>query len=274
MKEEFKDVLQKIKENEYKLEDIDKKQLLEDLLELLGIHDPDIRDGLGYPVLAHLLHDSHFDKETLVDITKRLLSQEFLFFDIDNDIEFSTLIRSFAMLQLTVLIYVHNRDALYDKHEFEMLFENIVRYYKAEKDVRGFAKEVGFIHAIAHTADALHQIVKAKESTDHHYRLIMDVINYKFDRDDYVFVDDEDERTVNVLEEIIKENVLEKEYLLEWVNLVGEYKRPTTYPEVYRKHINLKNLLRSLYFRFIKEEEYNFLTDKIKEVLLEKVKLK
>ena len=274
MNEALVDLLKNQKKTEYKFEGVDKLQLLEDLLLDIGIHDSHIRDELIYPVLAHLLHDSHFDKEMLVDISKRLISQEFMMFDLDNDIEFSALIRTFTMLQLTILVYVHNRDGLYNKHEFKELFDGLVQYYKLETDLRGFDKRVGFIHSVAHAADTFNQIVKAKEIEEYQLRIIFDIINEKFEVDHYVYTNDEDERTVNVLESMIKSKKLDNDFLLSWIDLVSDYNRPKTYPEVYNININIKSLLRSLYFRFIYDPEYDFLTEKIKEVLNSKVKLR
>lgn len=266
--------LEKIKKEEYKFEGFNKDELLEELLFHIGDRDPHVRDDLVYPVLAHLLHDSHFDKKKLLDLTERLLSQEFLLFDMDNDIEHSALIRSFTMLQITILVYVHNRDHLYTEKEFDHLINVVIDYYKSEEILTGYHDEVGFIHAIAHAADTFHQLAKSEAMKDYQMRRLFDAVNMKFDTGRYVFIDDEDERTVTALETMIRSKKIDNEFLLQWVELVSDYNRPKVWPQVYRNHSNIKNLLRSLYFRFIYEDEFKELTEKIKVVLKEKVKLR
>lgn len=273
-KEEFQSLLEEIKQNEYKFKNVDLTNLLTNLYRFIGDKDPILRDGLVYPVFAHLLHDNVLEKEQLKNITKKLLSNEYLLFDLDNDIELSVLIRSFSMLQLTILLYVHNRDSLFDENEITDIYNGLIDYFKKETDVRGFIEDAGFLHSVAHAVDTFKELVKAKEIKDYQLKTVMDVIQTKFDTSDYQFIHDEDERTVNVLEEIIKQNKLEKEYLLLWIENTADYNRPKVWPQVYNANRNIKSLLRSLYFRFINDEEYTFLTDKIKEVLLEKVKLR
>lgn len=274
MKTEFKTLLEEIKKNEYDFKNIDLQNLLNDLLVNIGDHDPYHRDDLVYPVLAHLLHDSVLEKEQLKEITFLLLGNEYLFFDIDNDIEYSVLIRSFSQLQIAVLLHVHNRDTLFDESEMNQIYNTLIKYFKEETDLRGYVQHIGFLHSVAHTVDSFHQLIKAKEIKDYQLRSIMDIIKAKFDISYYQFAHDEDERAVNVLETIIRQNKLDNEYLELWVDMTGDYQRPSTYPEVYHQNINIKSLLRSLYFRFIYEKEYNFLTDKIRETLKEKVTLK
>ena len=62
MKKEIINILKNECSNEFKFEGIDKENLLSALMENIGIKDPNIRDRLIYPCLAHLLHDNHFDK--------------------------------------------------------------------------------------------------------------------------------------------------------------------------------------------------------------------
>ncbi len=273
-KEEFITLLEELKKNKYDFKEVDHEELLSNLLANIGDHSPYLRDELVYPVLAHLLHDNVLENERLIDFTYLLLSKEYLFFDIDNDIEYSVLIRSFSMLQLAILIYVHNRDNLFDEQQITHIINEVTTYLKQETDQRGFLKEYGYLHAVAHTADTLTQLVKTKEIKDYQLRSIMDLIHTTFDTSNHLFDSDEDERTVNCLEVIIRSNRLDKEYLIMYIDTVSNLNLPNTYPENYNLQINIKSLLRSLYFRFIYDEEYNFLTDKIKEVLKEKVKLR
>ena len=266
LEEEFK--------NEFKFENIDKLKLTYELIEDIGNKDSHLRDNVIYPSLAHLLRDKHFENEEMKKIAEILISDQYLSFDMDNKNEYSVLKRTFTSLQIAMLVYVHNRDKLFDKEFVKKMFNSVVEYYINEKDIRGYEPAVGWIHSVAHAADIFAQLVKCDELDVKDFEYMLDSINNKFKVNTYTFVSHEDERTVNAIFNLLEKDIISKETLLKWVNDLGDYERPKTYPEVYRINNNVKNLLRSLYFRVLDNKKYLFLTDEIKKVLEEKVKLK
>jgi hypothetical protein len=260
--------------NEFRFEDINKLELTYQLMDEIGNKDSHLRDNIIYPCLAHLLHDKHFDNNQLTNITKELMSEKYLTYDMDNSIEYSVLKRSFTALQIALLIYVHNRDNIFEKGYVNEIFNTVIDYYSKETYLRGYDEAVGWIHSIAHSADMFSRLVECTELDNNNYERMMDEICIKFQVSTYTYVSDEDERTVTAIMKLLERDILTKEYILSWVNKLGDYDRPKMYPEVYRINSNVKNLLRSLYFRILKTEKYNYLSDEIKKVLYEKVQLK
>lgn len=258
----------------FTFQQIDKWNLAIQMIAEIGNHDSHLRDDIIYPNLAHLLHDSHFTNDELLTITNKLFSEEHLWFDMENNIPYSALNRTFTSLQITILVYVHFRDNIYDTLFFKQLFVSYLDYYKKESDLRGYEKEVGWIHSVAHGADVLAQFARCSDIDVQDCMDMFQAISDKFMISHYSYVSDEDERSVEVLINVLNRKILSDEFLISWVQKLGNYPRPTTYPEVYRININVKSLLRSLYFRLIDEIEYNFLTAEIKKVLLENVKLR
>lgn len=270
---EFLQFLSKQKETEYKYEDVNKLEVAHKLIENIGDLDPEVRDGLIYPCLAHLLHDKHFDESQLEEITRLLISYNYLLFDLDNDIEYSVLIRSFTLLQLVIIVFVHNRDNIISDELIKEILVVFLEYYDKEENLKGYQDNVGFMHSIAHSADLFAQLVKVEKFKEAELKVIFSVIAKKFKRKDYFFQHDEDERTVNAIHNALERDILDDEFLLEWVNALGSYPKVTDYPEAYNMTNNIKNLLRSLYFRVLDNEKYDFLSKEIAKVLKEKVKL-
>ena len=274
MKDETIKYLEEQKISEFKFENINKLELTHELMEDIGNLDKHLRDDIIYPCLARLLHDNHLAKDELVKIAEELISDNYLTFDMDNKIKYSTLKRSFTGLQLVILIYVHNRDGIFEEKFVKKIFRSIIEYYKNEKDLRGYEKKVGFIHSIAHSADMFAQLVKCKELDSTDFESMLEAIIDKFKIDSYTYVSDEDERTVSAIFNLLERDILSKEFLISWLNRLGEYERPKIYPEVYRINSNIKHILRSLYFRLLNNEKYVYLVDEIKKVLEDKVKLR
>ena len=91
---------------------------------------------------------------------------------------------------------------------------------------------------------------------------------------DYYFSHDEDERMVVGLNKAIRRNILDKDFVLDWIKRISIYDKTGSYPEMYYIKNNVRNLLRSLYFSFTEDSEYNWLTDEIKHVLKKNVTLR
>lgn len=268
-----KEYLRLQKETKYKFEDIDKEQLLKKLLKNIGDHDPTIRDQLIYSNLAHLLHDNHFDAQRLNDVLTTLMSDDYLFFDMENLDEYSVLKRSFSLLQIAILLYVGHRDHIFTPEVVVEVYNTMLSYMKQETIFSGYDFEVGWMHSLAHTADVLAQLVLYPEINEQMMETIFYEIANLFMNERDSFVSDEDERMVTALMNALDRKVLSNKTVIAWVNSLGDYERPTTYPEIYRKNINIKNLLRSLYFRMLPRKEYQYFRNQIVIVLNEKVKL-
>ena len=96
---------------------------------------------------------------------------------------------------------------------------------------------------------------------------MLEVIRDRFMINTYVFMSDEDERMVSAIFEGLKRNLLEKKYFLDWLDGFRSFEKLAKYPEDYNVDINIRNLLRSLYFRLIGDETYQEILAKLVEVL-------
>ncbi len=267
------DYLKKQKESKFVFEDVNKLELLHLLMEHIGEKDAEIRDGLVYPNLAHLLNDKHFDEDQLNDIATDLISEQYLTFDIENYVDYSVLTRSFSVLQLAVLVHVHNRDHVIHGKIIQNLFTKFLKYFTMEEDVRGYNEEVGFMHSIAHSADLFAQLMQVEFFHEKEIKTMFTVIIDKYQTKDFFFMYDEDERMVNAIMNGLQREILDQEFIEGWIDSFANYKKPKNWPQAYYITNNVKVFLRSLYFRVLDHEKYGFVAEKIKKVLQEKVKL-
>ncbi|AIO19590.1 hypothetical protein KQ51_01716 [Candidatus Izimaplasma bacterium HR1] len=274
LKKETLDYLSKQRESKFSFEGVNKLELTTELLENIGDKNNEIRDGLIYPCLAHLLYDKHFDEATLTTFLYSLFSEKHLFFDIDNKIGNSVLTRSFSSLQIVILLHVHKRDKIFKEDTIRELFKIYLDYFKKEKHLEGYNKEVGWLHSIAHSADVFDQFFTLEYFKQEEIKLMLEAILLKLHNRDYYFSHDEDERMVVGITKAIKRNLLSKEYLIDWVERFSTYEKNGDYPEMYFITNNIKNFLRSLYFAILEEEKHNYLTDIILESLKENVGLR
>ncbi len=264
--------LKKIKESKYNFSEINVLELTYKLLEHIGIKDGVRRDEFVYPVLAHLLHDDVLENNELDKIANILITDDYLFYDIANEKEYSVLKRSFTLLQLAVLVYKYNKDNVLEENTYNNIVAKFYDYFVKETDLRGYEKEVGWCHSIAHSADLFAQIFNNEKlgKTDIEKGFLL--IREKFVIKSYQYISDEDERMVNAIENAVKRNVLNENFILEWVEGFKDYEKGNLYPEAYTITLNVKKFLRSMYFRFLEQDEYKYISDKCFKILKEYIK--
>lgn len=260
-------ILKELKSNKYDFKEVNILSLTEELIKHIGDPDPNIRDGLIYPVLAHLLHDDVHQKEELIKFTHLLLSEEYLFKGIHTKSIKNTVTRTFTLLQLVILIYKHNKDhSLTDELQIR-IFNAVLEYFNNESIYLGYDDTYGFVHAVAHTADVFNQMAKSPLLTKVQVKEILSLIVKAFKNNTYQFICDEDERMVNAIETMIKSNYISKEELILFIDSLADFEKGDKYPEAYIITSNIKGILRSLYFRFLDQDEFSYLTEYLKEKL-------
>ncbi len=274
LRKETIELLKRQPEEKFSFENTHKLDLLEELIQNIGDPDSEIRDGLIYPSLAHLLYDKHFDEDTLVSIFNRLISEEFLFHDISKNSTNSVLTRSFTSLQIVILLHVHKRDNMIPKEIINEAFNEYLRYFKEETHYEGYNDQVGWLHSVAHAADVFDQFVTIEYFKEKELKEIFEEILIKMKQRHHYFMYDEDERMVTAMSKAIKRNILSKEYLEDYLQRFSIYEKNGSYPEMYYITKNTRNILRALYFSMINEDEFSYLTEKIKEVLEKNVTLR
>ena len=176
----------------------------------------------------------------------------------------SVFTRSFSVLLLPLLLMAHRSKPFLRAEEILDVKEKLLRYIGSEKDRRGFVPGKGWGHAMAHTADALDDLVQCSELGKTDLAEVLDAIRGLICITDTGYIHLEDERNVTAVIAVIRRRLLSDEEITEWIQGFSErVNRVTTFPEKHIIRNNGKNFLQSLYFRL----RWNQLIDPYETVL-------
>jgi hypothetical protein len=254
----LKDQLYEIADNEFALPEQAKAmpRALE-MLPHLGSPDAELRDDLIYSTLATWILADKFEEDDLKALLRQLLTAEHLFYKLGEADTDSVFMRSFSMLIIPLILSWHRQRPFLMPYELREVKVKLLDYLEKEQDLRGFVLDEdeagepkGWAHAIAHTADALDDLVRCKEMGSEELVEILTAIRQKAAESKLVFVHLEDERLVTPVIAVLGRKVLTPPDVQSWLaGFVPLAQQKEPFPDCYRQAQNVKNFLRSLYFR-------------------------
>jgi hypothetical protein len=229
-------------------------RLIKDMVEYIGSTDPELRDKLIYTSFYYLIKQDYLNHQQMDFLLKTCLDKDHLFYNIGSKNSDSVFTRAFSSL-VVALILGKDREARFLPEQTIMdAIKNSMKYLQQEEDTRGYVEEKGWAHSIAHGADFMDEAVKhplfeialAKECLQTISRCILIETAY---------TDDEDERLVSAITALLEKGMNE-DLLKEWVvnlsNEVTEIKTKSGFTlTFFRKNTNLKQFMKSLYFRLL-----------------------
>jgi hypothetical protein len=128
--------------------------LLRELSPFLGSPDPTLRDTFAYSLSEAWIYRDQ--KLTPADLRERLAEwQGNLKSGLGEQGTDSVLRRSFSALELSLLAAYDLKASFLTQTEYDTLLGAALDYLAAERDVRGYDAEKGWMHSVAHTADLL-----------------------------------------------------------------------------------------------------------------------
>ncbi len=253
-KEQLKANLIRIKENEYNLgngENINDYVNL--MLKYIGDNDPEVRDELIYTTFVNWIEEKgYFTDEELETLLNTILSKDFAFYNIGSEDDYSVLRRSFSILLVNPILCVHLDKEFLDEEMILKTKDCLIKYLNEEKDLRGYDKEKGWLHAIAHVADGIHALINCKVITEDICKDIMGTIENKLLEGREVFNAEEDERLITIIYyDIISDNLLSNKYICNWIDGLSKVVEIEDRRTRFMARTNVKNFIRSLYFRLL-----------------------
>ena len=235
------------------------------LLEHLGDPSPEIRDELVFTSLARGIQEELFSLEQFQFISEEVSSDEGLYKEIDSR-GVLALKRSFrALIYANLLSADGNEHSLFYKGlkadiRNAMLSQGLY-YLKKEKDTTGFSSQYGWVHAFAHGADLLTEVVCHPDFPKNRDYEIFDVLGQLFKRITIRFTNDEDWRLARVLYEPILQGKLEQEQVASWIKTVDF---PIEETEDFYKFSNFRSCLLEVYIQL---DQRNSIQDALKEAI-------
>ena len=257
----YQELLRKIAEEKpnYKQEEI------QWLLEHLGDPSSEIRDDLVFTSFARGIQEELFTQEQFQFIAARIVSDGGLDKEIDK-VGLSTLERSFR-----ALVYANLLSADGNEHSiFYQVLQTDIRntmlgqglyYLSKEKDTTGFSSQYGWVHAFAHGADLLTEMVCHPDFPKNRVHEVFDILGQLFKRISIRFTDDEDWRLARVIYEPILQGKLEQEQVASWIKTVDF---PIEEREDFYKFSNFRSCLLEVYVQL---DQRNSLQDDLKEAI-------
>ncbi|MBU5439642.1 DUF2785 domain-containing protein [Tissierella sp. MSJ-40] len=248
--------LRTIKKEEYKLgKGENALELALIMLRYIGDTDSELRDDLIYSVMSNWIVNDVFSVDELYKILGISLDDGHLFYNIGN-IDDSVFTRSFSMLIVAAILYAHRKNNFLTKEDLGIVKDKLICYMRKEKDLRGYVDKKGWAHSVAHGSDALDEIAQCTEIDKEDLREILNIIYEKVEVDYYIYIHDEDERMITAVMSILNREMLSESEIISWIvgfrqNLkLGKYSDKND-----NIYINIKNFLRGLYFRILKEDK-------------------
>lgn len=129
-------------------------ELTLELSELLGSRDPVQRDDFAYGLLANwIVRQKLLEPDELRELARRWTAN--LERELGTKGDDSVLLRSFSALSLSLIAARDLQTPFLDESEVRGLLERALDYSAREQDLRDWDAQLGWIHAVAHTADLL-----------------------------------------------------------------------------------------------------------------------
>lgn len=267
----LKERLGQIAANEFRVDnDEERFTLALTMAQFIGSPDPELRDGLIYPafytwILEHELFTA-VQRHQLLDLA---VDENHLFYRLGEKGTDAVFTRTFSMLLLPLLLIVHRKRPYLTQPEIINLKETVIDYLNREQDVRGYVPEKGWAHAVAHAADALDDLALCEELGADDLGDILTAVQQKIGTDDYVFVHEEDERMVTAVTSLLSRQVLSDADFNDWIRSFVSFVAEVEAGPTNTRYLNVKNFLRSLYFRLCGQGEHEAICPVIFETVRE-----
>jgi hypothetical protein len=276
----LKDQLYEIADNEFALpEQARAMPRALEMLPHLGCPDAELRDDLIYSTLATWILADKFEDDDLKTLLRQLLTDEHLFYKLGETDTDSVFMRSFSMLIIPLIVSRHRLRPFLMPYELREVKVKLLDYLEREADLRGFVfdedetgEPKGWAYAVAHTADALDDLVQCKELQGEDLLEVLNSIRQKAAESKLVFVYSEDERLTTPVIATLGRKVLTPADVQSWLaGFVPLAQQKEPFPDCYRQAQNVKNFLRSLYFRARKPETADLIGENSANALAELV---
>ncbi|MBE9913738.1 DUF2785 domain-containing protein [Paenibacillus donghaensis] len=244
--------LQRIEKEQYQLREGECYQdFLTLMLQYIGDPQPELRDDLICTTFYEWIQEdgSRLTEAELRGLLAVLTDERHLFYHIGSEGDESVFTRAFSVLPIGLIVLRHRKKPFLDHAEFQHLKYSLLRYYKEEKDLRGYLPEGGWAHSAAHGADALVELVQCPESDTAVQLEVLAAVQGMLHNGIQIFSEEEDERIARIVDTMIDKSLLPQQEVADWISgLTYCADLPQSRgPRIAR--VNSKNFLRSLYFR-------------------------
>jgi hypothetical protein len=252
--------------NELQLNAIELESLVEFMLENIGNPDPYLRDTLIYRGFCKLILEDQLHQNHIVHILKMCLNEQHLTLNIHTKIsDDSVFTRSFSALVIALIVYKDTQKREIEETLAQEMIKQSSRYLDEEYDYRGFIEGKGWAHSVAHGADLLTQAILhplfQQISTEESCLQTIEKCLATY----YAYIDEEDERLLNVIDALIKKGLTE-EVLVQWLQQLSQTNIQDDHLKL-RIGWNKKKFMLTLYMYLVKRNDFLLCRKVIEEIM-------
>ncbi|MCK8487579.1 DUF2785 domain-containing protein [Paenibacillus sp. MBLB2552] len=229
-------------------------QLALSMMEHLGDSDPVLRDELIYSTLQSWITEGGFQPQQLRQLLSIAIADDHLFYRIGEEKTNSVFVRSFSALILPLILWADRQVSFLDDSDIRTIVYKLTDYINREIDLRGYTGETGWAHAVAHAADAVEDVVQSMYIRPEDLSGFLEAFKSQLRQTQYPFIYEEDERMVSAVVTLLNRNLLEDKEILRWIADLGDTPKVGDPLVDLVSMTNIKNFLRSLYFRLLPNE--------------------
>ncbi|EAG0757840.1 DUF2785 domain-containing protein [Listeria monocytogenes] len=235
-----------LKQNNYILpKDPDaSNEIIDTMLSYLSSVDSELRDNIAYNIFFEwLVGQDNLTTDQKRRIYNYAVNKNNLLFKIniiDSDAVFQ---RSFLALIIALLLENNKVHNFLTNNEIRKTMNLLIELLEKEKNTHSFIEEKGWAHCIAHTADALDELIYQRTISEIDVKKIMTAITFFYKTNPNILTGEEDERLSNILITALFEQKINIEEVKNWLNSLSET-IPNHLPEI--PLINIKQFTQTL----------------------------
>ncbi|EOW3720988.1 TPA_asm: DUF2785 domain-containing protein [Listeria monocytogenes] len=223
-----------LKQNNYILpKDPDaSNEIIDTMLSYLSSVDSELRDNIAYNIFFEwLVGQDNLNTDQKRRIYNYAVNKNNLLFKIniiDSDAVFQ---RSFLALIIALLLENNKVHNFLTNNEIRKTLNLLIELLEKEKNTHSFIEEKGWAHCIAHTADALDELIYQRTISEIDVKKIMTAITFFYKTNPNILTGEEDERLSNILITALFEQKINIEEVKNWLNSLSEA-IPNHLPEI------------------------------------------
>ena len=193
--------------------------LTAELTTMLGDPDPDVRDGIAYPMLATWIERGVYD-DLLPGLGDGMAGG--LTVGLGSSGDDTVFRRSFSVLVLAECVGRDTQRALVTREQVLDWGDRIATWLLRERDLRGYVPGQGWAHAVAHGADALGRLAASPHFGKPELTVVLDVIADRLlARTDALFTAREPDRLALATMTVLRRGIVPLSIVEPWVNRIA-----------------------------------------------------
>jgi hypothetical protein len=223
-----------------------------DMNALLASPDPKLRDEVAYATAERLILR---ERALTPDELRRVAAQWSA--NLENGLgergTDTVFVRSFSALCLSLVAAADRATPFLTKDEAGALFDRLLDYFARERDLRGFDPAAGWMHSVAHTADALNFLARNPDLPAGTDTRLLAAVRTKILESDVVFAWGENDRMARALHAALRRDDADpaalRSWVEQWVDAHGVLwaSGPLVDPVAYARVENARQVLSGLY---------------------------